>query len=456
MASIDDSSVRALSGSFSGELLRPGDEGYDRARQIYNGLIDTRPALIARCQDTSDIKGAIAFARESGLALSVRGGGHSVAGRCLVEGGVTIDLSKMRAIEVDSGAATARAEGGATWAEFNDATAQHGLATTGGVISTTGIAGLTLGGGLGWLMGKYGLAADNMTSVELVTADGDVLTVDADQHQDLFWALRGGSGNFGVAASLTYRLYPLVQITGGLVAYPFPAARDVLSFYREFTRSIPDELIAFSGLVHAPDGSGAPLAVIAVCHCGPPDQAEIDLKPLRDFGEPALSQVGPMPYPAVNTMLDAAYPPGSLNYWKSTFLTTLGDDVLEAMIERFEACPSPMTSVLLEHWHGAATRVGVSDTAVPHREDGYNFAITSVWSDPTTNDANIEWTRAEYEALRPRFAGRRYVNYLAQDDGEDVVKDAFGPNYARLQEVKRAYDSEGVFNANLNVRPSAA
>jgi FAD/FMN-containing dehydrogenase len=456
MASIEGSRLSSLAASFSGELLRPADAGYDQARRIYNGLIDLRPALIARCRGRSDIAAAIAFARENGLELSVRGGGHSVAGRCLVEGGVTIDLSAMRAIDVDPGSANARAEGGVTWAELNDATAEHGLATTGGVISTTGIAGLTLGGGLGWLMGKYGLAADNLESVELVTADGDLLTVDADRHPDLLWALKGGGGNFGVAASLTYRLHPLDQITGGLIAYPFSAARDVLAFYREFTESIPDELIAFSGLVHAPDGSGAPLAVIALCHCGPPDQAEVDLKALRDFGEPVLSQVGPMPYPAINKMLDAAYPTGSLNYWKSTFLSALGDDVVEAMIDRFEACPSPMTSVLLEHWHGAGTRVGVTETAVPHREDGYNFAITSVWTDPSTNDANIGWTGATYEALRPRFAGRRYVNYLAQDDGEEVVRDAYGANYARLQHVKRTYDPENVFTANLNVRPSAA
>jgi FAD/FMN-containing dehydrogenase len=453
MASFDDARLRSLATSFSGELLRPGDPGYDDARRIYNALIDLQPALIARCRGTDDIRAAIAFARENGLPLSVRGGGHSVAGRCLVEGGVTVDLSMMRNVDVEEG--SARAEGGVTWAGFNDATAARGMATTGGVISTTGIGGLTLGGGLGWIMGKYGLAADNLEAVELVTADGDVLTVDAQQHPDLLWALKGGGGNFGVAATLTYRLHPLDQITGGLIAYPFPAARKVLEFVREFTESIPDELIVFAGLVHAPDGSGAPLSAIAVCHCGSPDQAEIDLKPLRDFGEPALSQVGPMPYPAINQMLDAAYPTGSLNYWKSTFLSSLGDDVIEAMIDRFEACPSPMTSVLLEHWHGAATRVGVSETAVPHREDGYNFAITSVWTDPSTNDANVEWTRGMYEALRPRFAGRRYVNYLSRDDGEDVVREAYGPNYARLQQVKRTYDPEGVFNANLNVRPAA-
>ena len=452
MASIDAERLQKLAANFSGSLLRPGDGEYEEARRVHNGLIDKRPALIARCRGTADIIEALAFAREGGLEISVRGGGHSVAGRAVTDGGVTIDLSQMRAIHVDPGARTVRAQGGVTWGELNDATAAHGLATTGGVVSTTGIAGLTLGGGYGWLMGKYGLAVDNLVSAELVTAAGDVLTANADEHPDLFWALRGGGGNFGVAASLEYRLNPLQQVVGGLVAHPFPAAKEALRFFREFTETVPDELTAAAGLVHAPDGSGMALSAFIVCHAGSSEQANADLKPLLEFGSPAMVQVGPMPYPAVNTLLDEAYPRGALNYWKSSFLADLGNEAIEAMVGTFAACPSPMGAVVLEHWHGAATRVGVSDTAVPHRKPGFNFLVTSVWMDPATTDPNVAWARETNAAVEPHFVHRRYVNYLDADDAGDV-RGAYGPNYARLAEVKRTYDPDNLFHLNQNIKP---
>jgi FAD/FMN-containing dehydrogenase len=451
--SFDRGGFESLARDFSGDLLRPNDEGYDDARRVHNALVDKRPALIARCLTTADIVAVLAFGRDEGFEISVRGGGHNVAGRAVTEGGVMIDLSLMRAVDVDTDARTARAYGGATWREFNDAAAAHSLATTGGLISTTGVAGLTLGGGIGWLMGKYGLAADNLRSVELVTASGDVVNASDRDHPDLFWALRGAGSNFGVAASFEFQLHHLSQITGGLVAFPLDAARDVLQFYREFTTTVPDELTVASGLVHAPDGSGVPLAAIVVCHCGEPAQAEIDLKTLMDFGAPAMAQVGPMPYPQMNILLDDAYPPGVLNYWKSSFLE-LHDEAISVMVDQFESCPSPMSGMFIEHWHGAATRVDVTDTPVPHREPGHNLLVTSEWTDPATTEENIAWARDTFAALEPHFARGRYLNYLDADDTDDAVRAAYGANYARLAELKRQYDPDNVFRLNHNIRPA--
>jgi FAD/FMN-containing dehydrogenase len=453
--SIDGNRLKPLAAAFSGALLRPGDHGYEEARRIHNGLIDKRPALIARCGGTADIVDALGFARENGFEISVRGGGHNVGGRAVTDGGVMIDLSLMKGIHVDPRARTVRAQGGVTWREFNRETAIHGLATTGGVISTTGIAGLTLGGGLGWLLGTHGLAADNLLSVELVTAAGKVLTVSATEHPDLFWAVRGGGGNFGVASSFEFRLHPLRQVVGGLVAHPFAAAKDVLRFYREITASVPDELTVFGGLVHAPDGSGLPLAALVICHCGSPEQAEKDVRPLRQFGSPALVQVGPMPYPVINTILDDGFPRGALNYWKSSFVRALNDDAIQAMTDRFAACPSPMSAIVIEHFHGAVTRIAASDTAVPHRQPGYNSLIASVWMDPAATNDNIAWTRATYADLEPHFAPRRYVNYLGDDEVGDAIRNAYGPNYARLVEIKRRYDPDNVFRLNQNIAPTA-
>jgi FAD/FMN-containing dehydrogenase len=454
LVSLDQDRLKALATTFSGVLLRPGDDGYEEARRIHNGLIDKRPALIARCRGTADIVDAIGFGRESRLEISVRGGGHNVAGRAVTDGGVMIDLSLMKGIHVDPGARTVRAQGGVTWREFNRETAVHGLATTGGVISTTGIAGLTLGGGLGSLMGKYGLSVDNLLSAELVTAGGDVLTANANEHPDLFWALRGGGGNFGVTASFEFRLHPLQQVFGGLVVHPFTAAKEALRFYREFTASVPDELALFGALVHAPDGSGVPLAAFVICHSGSPQKAEADLQPLLKFGSPTMVQVGPMPYPAVNMLLDGGFPRGALNYWKSSFIRALDDKTIDVMVDRFAGCPSPMSGIVIEHFHGAVTRVGVSDTAVPHREPGFNLLIASVWMDPATTDENIAWTRATYAALEPHFQHRRYVNYLGDDEAGDAVRAAYGPNYSRLAEVKRRYDPQNLFRLNQNIKPA--
>ena len=317
---LDDGRVGELAGQVSGLVVSPRDAGYDEARAIHNGLVDSRPALIVRCRTTADVVAALEFARSAGLEVSVRGGGHNVAGRAVTDGGVMISLADMTDVAVDPASATASRREARPGRELND---RHRRARPGrdraASISTTGIAGLTLGGGLGWLMGKHGLAADNLLAVELVTADGEVLEVDAGSHPDLFWALRGGGGNFGVVTSFTYRLHPVGMVTGGLIAHPFEAAPELLRFYRDAVADASDELTVFAGLVHAPDGSGAKLAALVVCHAGEPDAAERELAPFMAFGSPLMIEVGPLPYPVMNTLLDAGYPEGALNYWLSSF-----------------------------------------------------------------------------------------------------------------------------------------
>ena len=363
MTSLNQASIVDLSARFLGVLLRPDQSGYDEVRRIHNGMIDRRPALIAGCLGNADIVDAVNFARTHGLELAVRGGGHNVAGRAVCDDGLMLDMSLMKGIHVDPVRRTARAQGGVTWREFNRETQAHGLATTGGVISTTGIAGLTLGGGLGWLMAKHGLAMDNLVSAEVVTASGDIVRASKEENADLFWGLQGGGGNFGAVSWLEYRLHPVGTVTSGLIAHPFDRARDVLKFFREITSGLPDDLTIFGGLLHAPDG--AQIAVMIVCHCGPLAEAETALEPIKKFGSPILDSVGPTSYEETNKMLDAGFPRGALNYWKSNFMRELSDQAIDTLISQFAACPSPMSGLLLEHIHGAATRVGVERDSVP-------------------------------------------------------------------------------------------
>jgi FAD/FMN-containing dehydrogenase len=449
----DSALVAELAGQVSGSVLGPHHEGYDAARAVHNGMVDRRPAVIARCRTTNDVIAALELACRAGLEVSIRGGGHNVAGRAVTDGGVMIDLAEMKGIAIDPVQATATAEGGVVWGELNDAAAEHGLAVTGGAVSGTGIAGYTLGGGLGWLMARHGLASDNLLAVELVTAEGDVLHVDAASHPDLFWALRGGGGNFGVATSFTYRLHPVKTVVGGLIAHPLDAAPDLLRFYRDAVAHASDDLTVFAGLVHAPDGSGAKLAALIVFHTGDAGEAESDLGPFKTWGSPLLVDVGPMPYPVMNTLLDAGFPAGSLNYWLSSFTRGLPDELIDIAVERFATVTSPMTGILLEHFHGAVTRVGATETAVPHRDEGWNLLIPSVWTDPADSDANIAWSRETFAALRPHFATGRWLNYLGDDQAEDAIRSAYGLNYDRLREVKRRYDPDNVFHLNHNVAP---
>jgi FAD/FMN-containing dehydrogenase len=453
MTSFDEASIAELSARFSGVLLRPGETGYDDTRRVHNGMIDRRPGLIARCLGTADIVDAVNFARAQRIELAVRGGGHNVAGRAVCDDGLMLDLALMKGIHVDPVGRTARAQGGVTWREFNRETQAHGLATTGGVISTTGIAGLTLGGGLGWLMAKYGLAMDNLLSAEMVTASGEIVRASKDENADLFWALQGGGGNFGVVSWLEYRLHPLGPVTSGLIAHPFDRARDVLKFFRDITsKGLPDDLTVFGALLHAPDG--APIAVLVLCHCGPLGEAEAALASIKKFGAPAMDTVGPTSYEATNMMLDGGFPRGALNYWKSNFMMELSDQAIDTLISQFAACPSPMSGFVLEHIHGAVTRVGVSETAFPHRREGYNLLVVSEWLDPAENGRNIAWGRESYDKMLPYFARGRYVNYLGEDDGEDAVAAAYGPNHQRLRALKTKYDPTNLFHLNQNIRPN--
>jgi FAD/FMN-containing dehydrogenase len=454
-AILNAAAVQEFKASLRGVVFMPGDPGYDEVRRIHNGMFVRSPALIARCLGTADVVDAVRFARTHDLELAVRGGGHSVAGKSVCEGGLMLDLSLMKGIHVDPERCTVRAQGGVTWGEFNRETQLYGLATTGGVVSTTGIAGLTLGGGLGWLMGKHGLAADNLLSAEVVTAAGEVVRANAEENRDLFWGLRGGGGNFGVVSWFEYRLHRLASVTSGLVAYPIERAREVMQFFRKFTASLPDELTLNGGLLHAPDGSGVPLAVIVGCHCGSLSEGEAAMRSIRRFGSPVIDTIGPASYVDTNTKIfDPGFPRGARNYWKSSFLAELSDAAIDALIAQFAVCPSPMSGLLLEHFHGAATRVGVDETAFPHRRESYNLLVVSEWLDAKDDDKNIAWARATYDALRPHMVHESYANYQTEDQTENALEQAYGPNYERLVALKKKYDPGNFFRMNQNIKPA--
>jgi FAD binding domain/Berberine and berberine like len=444
-----------LRSKFAGTVLQPDDPEYDNVRALHNGLIDKRPAVIARCRNEVDIAASIAFAREHGLEIAVRGGGHNVSGRASVEGGMMIDLSLMKAITVDAAMRRAIAQGGVTWGEFNRATQEHGLATTGGVISTTGIAGLTLGGGYGYLAGKHGLATDNLVAATVVTADGQVVRAIDSENPDLYWALRGGGGNFGVVSSFEYQLHPVgPTIMAGAIAWPFAQTREVLRFYREFTESAGDELTCLAGVGHAPDGSGVKVAIIGAAYLGAMTDGERLLRPIKEFGSPLFDTIQPTGYSDLNSIFDIAYPKGMLYYWKSNFLAALDDNVINTMVEMVDRCPSQYSGIFLEHWHGAATRVPPDQTAFVYRREGHNLLVLSHWYDAAANAGNIAWARNGFAALKPSFAQARYLNYLDQDDAADLAG-PFGGNYARLAQIKAKWDPGNVFHLNQNIQPAS-
>ena len=447
--------IDQASGSFSGELLQPDDAGYDVWRRVHNGLIDKRPAAIARCQGVADVVDAVRLARARGLDVAVRGGGHNVAGHGTLDRGLLIDLSPMKGIHVDPRTRTVRAQGGVLWKELNRETQVHGLATTGGVVGSTGIAGLTLGGGIGWLMPKYGLALDNLRAVDLVTAEGQVLHASGDENADLFWALRGGGGNFGIATSLEYDLHAIGPlITGGVVAHPLARALDVLRFFRETCADLPEEMMLMAGLQTAPDGSNAKLVGVLAAHSGSLASGAAAVRPLKAFGPPVMDALGPLSYCALNNMLDPAFPKGALNYWKAQFLKELTDDAIRTLVECAAAAPSPMSQIVLEHFHGRASRIGVSETACAMRLSGYNVVIASQWMNPADTERGTKWCRDTYAALLPHFGTTRYVNYLADDETDNpATAAAYGPNYARLRELKAKFDPENVFRTNVNIAP---
>ena len=448
--------------SLRGALLRPGDDGYDVARRVWNGMIDKRPALIARCAGAVDVITAVQFARSHDLQVAVRGGGHNVAGHAVCDDGLVIDLSPMKGIRVDPMARTARAQAGVTWGEFDRETATFGLATTGGLISTTGIAGLTLGGGIGWLMRKYGLACDNLLSVDIITADGQPLTASATENEDLFWGVRGGGGNFGIVTSFEYRLHRVTTVLGGMVFYPAAQARDVLRFFRAYTAAAPDELTCLAVFLTAPPAPflpahlhGAPLVAITVCYTGWMDEGEEVVRPLRVFGPPLVDLIRPMPYTALQSMLDASAPSGLQNYWKSRYLSDLGDETVDTLIAHAGGMTSPLSAVHIHQLGGALSHVGEDKTAVSYRDAPYAFNIVSAWLDPQGSERHIAWTRAFAAAMAPHSTGGVYMNFLG-DEGEDRIRAAYGAaTYDRLVDLKTKYDPTNLFCLNQNIRPRA-
>jgi hypothetical protein len=443
--------VSFASQSFTGQLLQPGDAGYDDRRRVHNGLIDRFPAAIARCHGLADIADAVRLAGTLGLDISVRGGGHNVAGRATIDGGLMIDLSPMKGIHVDVRGRMVRAQGGVLWKELNRETQLHGLATTGGVVGSTGIAGLTLGGGLGWLMPKYGLALDNLRAADMVLADGRVVRAAADENPDLFWAIRGGGGNFGIAASLEYDLHAVgPTITGGVVVHPLSQAADVLRSYRDTCACLPDEAMLVGVLQTAPDG--ARVAGLVGSHCGSLEDGEAVFRSLKAFSPPAMDMLGPITYTALNGMIDPAFPRGALSYWKAQFLIDLSDEAIRALIAGFEECPSPMSHIILEHFHGAASRIPVDATACAMRVAGFNVVIASQWSDPRDTERCVTWARKTFAALKPYLAATRYVNYL-EADAPDAAAVAYGPNLPRLRAIKSKYDRGNLFRNNVNILP---
>ncbi len=454
-AILEEAVISAFKSNLRGQMLCPGDGGYDEARKVYNGMIDKRPAIIARCTGVADVIATVNFARTNNLLLSVRGGGHGVAGNAVCEGGLMIDLSPMKGIRVNPVNQTLRAEAGVTWGALDRETQVFGLATTGGIYSGTGIAGLTLGGGIGYLNRKYGLACDNFLSADVVTADGRLLVASTSENDDLFWALRGGGGNFGVVTSFEYRIFPVGPVLGGMIIHPLDRAKEVLHFYRDFTDTAPDELRLDAVVGALPPGPGI---AFVVCYCGPIGEGERMLRPLREFRSPVADTVAAVPYATVQTLLDTALPPGNLNYWKSNFFKDLSDEAIEALVDHVSdlpALPSRVASmVAIEHLGGAISRVREKDTAFSHRDAQHSCLVLSVWKDESESEQHIQWARKVWDVMRPFLSEGVYVNYLGEGEGEGRVMAAYGSNYQRLAAIKNKYDPTNVFRLNQNIKPS--
>jgi FAD/FMN-containing dehydrogenase len=441
-----------------GETILPGDAGYSEARAVLNGMIDRHPTVIARPSDVDGVAAVVAYARENSLDLAIRGGGHSVPGFGTSDG-VVLDLSKMRSVTVDPAKRTARSQGGATWGDFNDATAQHGLATTGGIISTTGVAGLTFGGGIGYLDRGLGLSCDNLISADVVTADGRLITANEQENADLFWALRGGGGNFGVAVALEFQLHPLKEIYGGPMLFEVEAAGDIFRWYREFIADAPEEFGGFPAFQMAPplpfipeDRHGDMFVAFIACWAGPVDEGEAMLKPIHDVAPVVAEMVGPMPYPALNSAFDALYPPGLHHYWKANFVKELSDEAIEAHLTYGPKAPTMHSTMHLYPINGAVRRVPSEATAFGHRDANFATVIVGCWPDPADSEANTRWVRDYSDAITPFSEEGGYINFMAADDQGRVAAN-YGANYGRLVEVKRAYDPGNLFHLNQNIAP---
>ena len=449
-AEVSAAHVEALRTALQGVVLRDGDGGYDEARAVWNAMIDRRPALVARCETSADVAAAVTFARTHDLLVSVKGGGHNVAGHAVCDGGMLIDLSPMQRVHVRPEARTVRVEPGVLWRTLDEATQAHGLATTGGTVSHTGVAGLTIGGGLGWLMALHGLTCDNLLSADVVTADGSLLTASHTENTDLFWAVRGGGGNFGVVTAFEFRLHPVgPTIVGGLRAYPLDQAREVLRFYRTFAATAPDDLTAFAMIMTLPGGPQA--VAIATAWFGEPERAESVLAPLRACGTPLADMIGPMPYLQLQQLFDAAAPHGISRYWKSGYFPELSDELIEALVSH-GAGLSPMSALLLFHMHGAAGRVAPDATAFAARRDQWDIDILVQWVDSAEAERQVAYARAYWDAIAS-FSEGVYLNHLAGDD-QPRVPAAFGNNHARLAAIKRRYDPDNLFRHNNNIAPA--
>ena len=443
--------VDAFKNSLRGVLLRPGDTGYDEARTAWNGMTDKRPGLIVRCAGPSDVIKAVNLAREHGLLVAVRGGDHSVAGHSVCDGGIMIDLAPMKSVRVDHANRRARAEGGTRWGDFDRETQAFGLATTGGTNSDTGIGGLTLGGGIGWLSGKYGLSCDNLLSADVVTASGELLTASPAENPDLFWGLRGGGGNFGVVTSFEYQLHEVGTLLGGMVIHPFARAKEVLKFYADFSISIPDELNTICALLTSPDGQ--PVIAIAACYNGSLEEGEQAMRRLREFGPPLADQIGPMPYTAIQTMLDGAFPRGRKYYWKANLITDIGENAIDVITDYFARVPSPFSALGFQQLGNATNRVAPGETAFSHRDARYDFLMLSGWEDPAQADQSIEWTRDVYVAMRPSLHAGMYVNAVGADSASEVRAAYRAETFERLLALKRKYDPTNFFRLNPNIDP---
>lgn len=446
----------ALQKIIRGEVITPEDAAYDSARKLWNGMIDKHPLAIARCTGAADVMDVVKFARDRDIDVTVRGGGHNVAGKALRDGALAIDLSPMHGVRVDAASRTARAQGGAIWQALDRETVAFDLVTTGGTVSTTGVGGLTLGGGLGWLMRKHGLACDNVVSADVVTADGRRLTASAAENEDLFWAIRGGGGNFGVVTSFQFRLHDLEPITGGLAMYPESMIGDLLYFYRDFTSKAPDSVSAGAGVIIGPPGTpveGQNAGFIAVCHSGPANEGERLLRPIKEFGPPAVDTIGPKPYRILQTMFDAGSAPGMRNYWRSNFMQELSDGAIDTIVSHSDWLPPPGSMIFIEHLGGAVSRVGDHETAFSNRSARYNTSVFGTWVDAADDEKNIAWTRGFGDELKKFATGAGYVNYMTDDEGAARIQATYEANLKRLRTVKKKYDPTNFFSGNQNIAP---
>jgi FAD/FMN-containing dehydrogenase len=455
-----DTQIQQLRSMLRGPSFTPGDEGYDQARAVYNAMIDRRPAIIAQCVDVADVISAVNFGRDAGLAVAVRGGGHSGPGLGVCDGGLVIDLGRMRGVRVDPAARTVRAEGGCTWGDVDHATHPFGLATPGGMLSTTGVGGLTLGGGVGYLTRAHGLTIDNLLGVDVVLADGRFVTASADQNPDLFWAVRGGGGNFGVVTSFEFRLHPISTVYGGPMLWPLARAAELLKFWRDLILSAPEDLTGAFALLTVPPVPPFPeewrlkkMCGIIWCYTGPLDRAEATFKPIRAFGPPAVDFAGPIPWPVLQTLFDPLLPHGLHWYWKSDFFTELSNEAIALHVKHGAEMPTPLSTMHIYAVNGAAHRAGKRDTAFSFRDANFIQMIAAVDSEPTNKERMIAWARGYWQALHAHSAGAGYVNMI-MDEGQDQVRAAYRENYDRLVTVKNTYDPGNLFSVNQNIRPA--